>query len=119
SVNVFETIGTCGQKGSGLLRDVGRMIVQNEPNGAVRRVGGVEVLQQGDKLPAAMTPLDVRRYMTGMQVKGRQDGASPQAFILVVTGQSRVPARHRRQVGSRRGEGLHSRLLVHRNRDDF
>src|SRR2546426_239441 len=76
SVNVFETIGSCGQKGSGLLRDVGRMIVQNEPNRAVERVVGVEVLQQGNKLPAAVAPLDVRRHITGMQVESRQDGAS-------------------------------------------
>src|SRR5437867_11731509 len=81
SVDVFETIWPCGQKGPGLLRDVGRMIVQDEPDAAVGRVVGVEVLQQGDKLPAAMTPLDMRRDMTGMQVEGCQDGASPQAFI--------------------------------------
>jgi hypothetical protein len=33
------------------------MIVENTPNRAVDRVVGVQVLQQGDELPAALTPL--------------------------------------------------------------
>ena len=104
SVNIFETIRPCDQKGSGLLRNVGRVIVQNEPNRVVGRIVSVQVLQQDDKLPATMTPFDVRRHMTGMKVEGRQDGTSSESFILVV----------RARVGWRPGTGGRSGAVVAR-----
>ena len=61
SIDVLETIGPGGQKGPRLLGDVGRMIVQNQPDGEVGRIVTIQVLQQGDKLPAAMAPFHVSR----------------------------------------------------------
>src|SRR5262245_51737736 len=99
SMNVLETIGPGGQKGPRLFGDVGRMIVQNQPNRVVGRVVGVEILQQGDKLPAPMAPFNVSRHMAGMQIQSCQDGASSQPLILMVASKGGVLTWNRWQVG--------------------
>src|ERR1035438_6032034 len=51
----------------------GRMIVQNDSNGAADRVVSVEILEQSDEFPAAMPPLNTSCDMTLVKIQRRQD----------------------------------------------
>ena len=53
-VNVREAVGPRCQVGARFFRDVRRVIVQDDPNRHSGRVVGIQILQQRDKLPAAM-----------------------------------------------------------------
>ena len=55
----FEAAGRLiGEPGSGLLGDVGRMIVEDQLDCRMGRIGGIEKLKEFDELAAAMAILD-------------------------------------------------------------
>src|SRR5215470_8672835 len=60
--DVLEAVRTSGQISLGLLGKVGRVIVQNQAQGALGRIIMVQVLQQGDKLPTAVAVLHPRSH---------------------------------------------------------
>ena len=50
--------GSGGEPAVGLLGDVGGVIVEDQPYRRVRRVGGIEQLEELDELAASMAVLD-------------------------------------------------------------
>ena len=73
------------KKGLRFFGNVSGMIVQDDPNGAVRRIPGVQVLEQSGEFDAAMTALYPGGNVTVVEIQSRQNGASSQALILMVT----------------------------------
>ena len=53
-MHIFEPVGAGGQIGPGLLGDMGRMVVQDDPDLGFGRVVGIQILEQGDEFPAPM-----------------------------------------------------------------
>src|SRR5512145_695465 len=54
----LETARLCSEPSLGFFGDVGGMIVQDQPNRSVSRVGGIDELKELDELAAAMPLLD-------------------------------------------------------------
>ena len=107
--NVFESVGAGGQERLGFLREVRRVVVQNQANHTVRGVVVIQVLEQGDELPNAVTLLHPRRHVTIMQIQARQNGTRTQAFVFVIAGHGGVLPRHRGPVRRRVSNRLQSR----------
>src|SRR5229473_3312671 len=80
--HILETVGAGSKEGSGLFGDMRRMIVQNDSNGAAGRVVLVEILEQSDEFPAAMSPLDTSCDMTLVQIQRREDRTRPKAVCI-------------------------------------
>src|SRR6266700_4636902 len=74
-MHITKAIGPSGQIGAGLLGNVGRMIVQNQSDHRLGGVMSVQILEQGNKLAAAVAPLDTRCYMTILRVQSCQNGS--------------------------------------------
>ena len=66
--DILEAVGVPRQECVRLFRDVSGMIVQNNSDGAFRRIFRIEVGQQADELDAAMTVFHARRDMTILEV---------------------------------------------------
>ena len=66
--HILETVGAASKEGSGLFGDMRRMIVQNDSDGAAGRVVLVEILEQSNEFPAAMSPLDTSGDMPLVQI---------------------------------------------------
>jgi len=60
SQHVFESIGASRQKGSGLIRDMGGMVVEGQSNRALRQMVSIQVLGPPEILGSPTRPsLDV------------------------------------------------------------
>src|ERR1017187_7571850 len=94
------------------------MVVQDDSNGAVGRVVLVDVLEQRDEFPAAMTPLNAGCYMTLVQIQRRQNRARSKAFVFVIPAYVGMLSGNRGQIGRRVGDSLKARLFIDGNRDD-
>ena len=68
-VNILKTVGPGCQVSARLLGDVSRVIIQNNPDGHLERVVGIQIFEQCDKFPAAMSFLHSRHDMTVMQIQ--------------------------------------------------
>jgi hypothetical protein len=83
----FEAAGgLIGEPSSGLLGDVGRMIVEDQLNRRMGRIGGIEKLKEFDKFAAAMAIPDQGVNLTGEQIDaGQQADWKPQRFRTCVS----------------------------------
>jgi hypothetical protein len=69
----FEAAGgLIGEPGSGLLGDVGRMIVEDQLDRRMDRIGGIEKLKELDERTAAMAIPDQGVNLTGEQIDAGQ-----------------------------------------------
>jgi hypothetical protein len=100
------------EPGPGLFRDVSRMIVEDQVNRRVGGIGRIKELEEFDELPAAMAVFDQGVDLAGQQIDAGQEAYGTVAFVFVITGESRMLARHRRKVGSGVFDRLNARLLV-------
>src|SRR5258708_5754396 len=82
--HVLEPVGAGCQKGLGFLGDVRRMVVQNDPYGAVGRIVLVQILKQSDKFAAAMSPLNARSNVALVQVQRRQNRTCSEALVFMI-----------------------------------
>jgi hypothetical protein len=65
----FEPVrGLAGEPGSGLFGDMRGMIVEDQLDRRVGRIGGVEKLEEFDEFAAAMAILDQRMDLAGDEV---------------------------------------------------
>src|SRR6266481_7433071 len=83
-VDVTKAVRPRCQVGARLPGDMGRMIIQNNPNRHPSRIISVQVLEQRDELPAAMSLLDPRHDVPVMQIQRSQDRKSPVPFVFRV-----------------------------------
>jgi len=82
--HVLKSVGAGCQKRPRLFGNVCRVIVQDKPDRPFGWVVGVQILQQRDELPAAVTPFDSRRHMAVVQIQPGQNRAGPQALVFVI-----------------------------------
>jgi hypothetical protein len=73
SESEFEAVrGLTGEPSSGLFGDVRGMIVEDQLDRRVGRIGGIEKLQEFDEFAAAMAILDQRMDLAGDEVDAGQ-----------------------------------------------
>ena len=101
-----------GEPGFGFLGDVRGMIVEDQPDCRMGRIGGVDELEEFDEFAAAMAVLDQGVNLAGEQIDTGQHTDCAVALVLVIAGEGRVFAGLRRQVRGGRSERLNAGLLV-------
>src|SRR5450759_3118046 len=116
--HVLETVGAGSEKSSGLFGNVRRMIIQDDPDGAIRRVVWVEILEQGDEFAAAVPALNAGCDMALMQIQRRENRARSKALVLMIPAHAGMFSWYRGQVGRGVGDGLKARLFIDGNRND-
>src|SRR5262245_8663228 len=104
--------GLLGEPSSRLLGDVCGMIVEDQVDCGVSRVGGIEQLEEFDELAAAVTVFDQGVNLAAEQVDAGQQTDRAIALVFVVACKGRVNMWLRRQVGGRCCDRLNTRLLV-------
>ena len=104
--------GLIGEPGFGLFGDVRGMIVEDQLDRCVGRIGGVEKLEEFDEFAAAMAILDQRMDLAGDEVDAGQQADRAVTFIFMLTCEGRMHAGLGRQVGGGRCDGLYAGLLV-------
>src|SRR6476619_6670153 len=75
---------SCVEPGSGFLRDMCGMIVENQLDRGAGRIGGIEKLEEFDKLAAAVAVSDERVDLAGEQINPSQQAERAMAFVLMV-----------------------------------
>ena len=95
-----------GEPSLSLLGDVRGMIVEDQLDRRMGRIGGVEQLEELDEFAAAVAIPDEGVNLTGQQIDAGQQADRAIALILVIAPEGRMPAGFRRQVRGRRSEGL-------------
>ena len=95
-----------------LLGDVSRMIIEDQVDHRMGRIGGVEKLEELDELAAAMAIPDQGMDLAGKQVDAGQQADCAVALIFMIARERRVQAGLGRQVRSRRGDRLDTGLFV-------
>src|ERR1019366_9462412 len=96
----------------GLPGDMRGMIVEDEVDRGVGRIGFVETLEEGDELAAAMAVLDHGVNLAGDKVDAGQQGDRAVAPVFMVAGEGRMNAGLGRQIGGRRCNRLNTGLFV-------
>ena len=104
-----------GKPRFGLLGDVRRMIVEDQLDRCVGRVGGVEKFEEFDEFAAAVAILDESVNLTSDEIDASQQADRPVALILVLAREGRMHAGLRRQVRGDRCDGLDTRLIIVRD----
>src|SRR5258706_9034919 len=103
--HVLEAIGAGRQKSMGFFGNVRRMVVQNDPYSAVRRIVLVEIFEQRDEFPAAMSPFNACRNMALMQVQCRENGTCSETFVFMIAAHVRMFSRNWGAIGRGVGDG--------------
>lgn len=101
-----------GEAGSGFSRDVRGMIIEDQLDRSVRRIGGINKPKELDELSTAVAIFDKGVDLAGEQINPSQQAERAMAFVFMVTRKGGVDARLGRQIRRRRCDGLDSRLLV-------
>ena len=101
-----------GEPGFGFLGDVRGVIVEDQLDRGVGRIGGVDKLEEFDEFAAAMAIPDQGMDLAGEQVDAGQQADCPVALIFMIAREGRVQAGRGRQVRSRRGDRLDTGLFV-------
>src|SRR6267378_783527 len=97
----FEAVrGLLRDPGSGLFGDVRGMIVEDQLDRGVGRIGGVEKLEEFDEFAAAVAILDQGMDLAGDEVDAGQQADCAMALIFMLTCEGRMYAGLGRQVGS-------------------
>src|SRR5258707_15309596 len=91
------------------------MIVEDQLDRGVGRIGGVEKLEEFDEFAASMAILDQGMDLAGDEVDAGQQADCAMALIFMLTCEGRMYAGLGRRVRSGGCDGLDSRLLVVRD----
>src|SRR5271163_2851753 len=107
--------GLRSQPARGLARDMGGMVVENDLDRGVSRVGGVEEFEKFNEFAAAVAFLDQGMDMTGEQIDAGHQGQGTVTFILVIAHHGWAGARQWRAIRRGRTNRLNSGFLVVRD----
>ncbi len=77
----------------GLLGDMCGVIIENQLDRRVGRIGGVENLEELDEFAAAVAVLDEGVNLPGEQINAGQQTDRAVALVLVIAREGRMPAR--------------------------
>jgi hypothetical protein len=109
----LETVcGLLREPGFSLLGDMRGMVVEDQLDRCMGRIGSVEKLEEFDELAAAVAILDQGVDLASNEVDAGQQADGAVALIFVLTRESRMEAGLGRKVRGGRGDGLDPRLLV-------
>ena len=117
-MNINEPVRPGGQIRPRFFRDVGGVVVQNNADGGLGRVTGIDLLEKGDEFPAPVFLVHLGNDASILKVERCQDGDGPQSLVLVVPRNRLMMTRDRRKIGGDGGEGLDPRFLVDADRDE-
>src|SRR5277367_2396081 len=116
SESEFETMcGLIGEPSCGLFGDMRGMIVEDQLDRRLGRIGVVEKLEEFDEFAAAMAVLDQRMDLAGDEVDAGQQADRAVALIFMLTCEGRMDAGLGRQIRGGRRDRLDARLLVVRD----
>ena len=104
-----------GKPARGLARDMGGMVVENDFDRGVGRVGGVEELQKLNEFATAMAFLDQGMDVTGEQIDTGHQGQGAVALVLVITHHGRAGAGEWRAIRRGRPDRLDPGFLIVRD----
>src|SRR6266481_3440457 len=91
-----------------LLGDVGGMIVEDQTDCRMDRIGGIDELQKLDELAATVAVLDQGMDFAGDEIDPGQQADRAVALVLKLAREGRVHARLGRQVRDRKSTRLNS-----------
>src|SRR5215475_7242060 len=77
-------LGPRGKPLVGFLRHVRRMIVQDDLDRGVGRVGGIELFEKADEFARAVAVFDAGMNLPGEQVNPREQAQRPVALVFMV-----------------------------------
>jgi hypothetical protein len=97
------SLGLLGEPSLGLLGCMGGMIVQNDLDRGGGRVGGVDLLEDLDKLARAMSFLNAGVDHAGHQIDASQQAPRSHSDVFLIAREGRMAHRRGGQVG--RGGG--------------
>ena len=86
------------EPGVRLLGDVGGMIVEDQADRRMCRIGGIEKLEKVDELSAAVAVFDQGMDLAGDQIDPGQQADRAVALVFIIAREGRVHARLGRQV---------------------
>src|SRR5579872_5186993 len=95
-----------GEPSFGLSRDVCRMIVEDQLDRGLGRIGDIKQLEEFDELAAAMAISDQSMDLAGEQIDPGQQAERTVTFVLMITREGWVHAGLRRQIRPRGCDGL-------------
>src|SRR5215472_4621106 len=96
----FEaSCGLFGEPGVGFLGNVGGVIVKDDLDRSMRRIGRVNNLEKFDELAAAMPVPDQGVNLPGQQIDAGQKADGAMALVFMITPEGRMRAGLRRQIG--------------------
>jgi hypothetical protein len=101
-----------GERSSGLLGDVGGMIVEYQLDRRTGRIGGIEKLEEFDEFAAAMAILDQSVNLTGEQIDAGQQADRAITLIFVIAREGRMGSGFGRQIRRRHSNRLDAGLFV-------
>jgi len=84
--------GLFGEPGFRLLGDVGGMIVEDQLDRCMGRIGLIEKLEEFDQLAAAVTILDQGVHLAGEKIDSGQQADRAVTFVFMITAEGRVHA---------------------------
>src|SRR5271165_6933077 len=88
------------------------MIVEDQLDRSMGRIGGVDELEEFNKFAAAVAVLDEGVDLAGEQIDAGQQADRSVALVLVVAREGRMSAGLGRQVRGCRGDCLNAGLLI-------
>src|SRR5204863_1716839 len=96
----------------GFFRDVRRMIVEDQLDRGLRRIRGIQQLEEFYELSTAVTVFDERMDLAGEQINPGQQAQRALTFVFMITREGGVDAGYGRQIGRRCCNGLDSRFFI-------
>jgi hypothetical protein len=106
------TGGLGGEKGLGLFRNMRRVIVEDQFDGGVGRIGGVKNLEEFDEFAAAVAVSRQGMDFPGEKIDAGQQRDGARALLFVIAREALMCARCGRQVRRRVGDRLNAGLFV-------
>jgi hypothetical protein len=88
------------------------MIVEDDLDRRITRVGGIELLEEANELARAMAVFNAGMNLPSDQIDTRQRAQRPETLVFMVSRDTRMLARDRWQVRCGVGNRLDARLLV-------
>jgi len=112
NVNWKRPAGWAVIPGFRFLGDVRGMIVEDQFDRGISRIGGIEKLQKLDEFTAAVAILDQGMDLAREQINPRQQAERAVTLVFIITREAGVYAGLGRQVRCRSGNRLDAGLLV-------
>ena len=98
--------GLFGEPGFGLLGDVRGMIVEDQLDRRVGRIGLIEKLEEFDELARTVAILNQGMNLAGEKIDAGQQADRAVTLVFMIAAEGRVCAGFGRQVRGRRGDRL-------------